>query len=97
MSRTYKNVWHRPVADIAAGKMGELDLTAQEEAQLLEWGRLEVVPVEYEVVGPRRVAGCEPGERFTAGYPQPIEAMLIQAGHIEPVKKPSKAASDKGD
>jgi hypothetical protein len=99
VSRAYKNVWHRPVEGLAPGESGDLELSAEDEAQYLGWGRLEIVPVEYEVTGPRRVSGCEPGEKFSAAFPQHTEAMLIAAGHIEPAKaaKPKAAKSKPAD
>lgn len=44
-------------------------------------------PVEYEVVGPRRVHETEPGGTFTALLTAEQEAALIEGGHIKPTKK----------
>lgn len=38
---------------------------------------------EYEVTGPHRVLGHEPGSRFRATLPLEQEAVLIWAGHIQ--------------
>ena len=96
MIRRYKNVWHRPVQGIEPGEEGELEVTAQEEADYLSRGRLEIVPVEYEVVGPHRVAGEEPGSKFYAAYPIANEQVLVDAGHLErvlPRDEPNKSAT----
>jgi hypothetical protein len=97
VKRRYLNVWHRPVQGIEPGKEGELELTAQEEADYLGRGRLEVVPVEYEVVGPRRVSGCAPGEKFKAGLPMATELVLVESGHIERVQPKGRKPADKED
>ena len=83
MSQLYRNVFHRPVEDIAPGDEGELDLSVEQEAEYLRQGRLEIMPRPYRVSGPRRVADTDPGEVFLAAYRIEQEALLIDSGHIE--------------
>lgn len=84
--RSYKNIWHRQVEGLAPGKTGTLELTAPEEAEYLAWGRLELQPIEYEVVGPKRVCDTDPAGKFTAALTIGQEAHLVASGHIAPAE-----------
>lgn len=99
MSRPYVNTWKREAYGAAPGDQFDADFDAAEEAYLVRAGRVALVPVEYEVVGPRKVEGCGPGETFTHAFTVAQEASLIDAGHIArveaaPKKRARKAADD---
>ena len=44
----------------------------------------------YEVVGPHRVEGHDPGSTFTHDFPASREQLLIEAGHIKRVATTKK-------
>lgn len=97
MSNIYRVTGGRAVLDIEPGAVGELDLSEEAEADLLDSGRLAIEPREYEVVGPREVAGAKPGSKFRGAFRVPHERALIDGGHIERVAakqdKPTKPAA----
>lgn len=99
--RRYRNIWHRAVADVAPGAEGELELSSAEEREYLDWGRLEILPAEYEVIGPKRVNDCNPGETFAAAFTIGQEAHLLASGHLTRVeskpKRLPKPDSDRGN
>lgn len=88
--RRYKIVGKRPVEDLRPGEEGELDLTAEQERGHLAAKRIEIVPCEYEVVGPRTVMGAAPGEKFTAAFEIGQEQALVESGHVERVEPKKK-------
>lgn len=97
MSKPYKVTAPRPVLDAEPGTEVEFDLTAQEEADLVAAGRLEILPREYRNVGTSVVHDAEPGKKFTAALTAGQEQALIQGGHIEVVvKQAARAASTRG-
>ena len=71
--------------DVEPGEELEADFSAEEEAEYLTGGRLEIVAREYEVVGTSVVHGAKPGERFTAALTVGQEQALFEGGHIERV------------
>lgn len=81
----------------AAFSVGEFEhsFTAEEENDWVGRGLIEIVACEYEVVGPRRVLGTDPGDRFTAALPLAQEAALVAGGHIERVQAAKPAARGK--
>lgn len=91
MSKPYKVVGPRPVNDADPGQEFAAELSAEEESDLLEAGRIEIVPREYENVGGGLVHGVKPGEKFKAALRIHEEKALISAGAVEIVK--SKGAS----
>ena len=94
----YRNTFHRPVEGLEPGAEGELELTPQEETDYVARGFLEILPAEYEVVGPRAVFGHKPGAKFSMSLTAGQEFLLTQPGHIERVEiKPArKPLADKG-
>jgi hypothetical protein len=86
---TYKVTAPREVLDHEPGSTFEHEFTADEEADMLDNGRLELVPREYEVVGTSVVHGAKPGGKFKGALRVREEAALILGGHIERVAKKS--------
>lgn len=95
--RKYRNTFHRPVEGLEPGDEGELDLAPQAEHDYVARGFLEILPAEYEVVGPKEVFGNKPGAKFSMSLTAGQEFLLTEAGHIERVEiKPArKSRSDK--
>lgn len=95
--RRYRNISQRSVEDIEPGEEGELELSPEQEADYVRQERLEIIPSEYEVIGPRNVFGNKPGAKFSMSLTAGQEFDLIQAGHIErvAVKPARKAKADK--
>lgn len=89
--KPYKVSGPRPVHDAEPGQEFEAELSAAEESDLLEAGRIEIVPREYENVGSGIVHGVKPGAKFKASLRVHEEQALIAAGAAEIVK--SKGAS----
>jgi len=50
---------------------------------------------KYRVTGEQPVLGHEPGEEFSADIPPEQEALLIESGAIEPLRKVDDKAADK--
>lgn len=75
----------------------EWELSAEDEAENLESGLLEIVPREYRVVGTSVVFDAKPGETFEAAIPKGQEDQLL-GYHIERVESKSKPKpkADKG-
>lgn len=95
---TYLVTGPTPVFDTEPGGTFEHAFTAAEEADLLDNGRLEIVPREYRVIGTSRVFETKPGDKFRAALRMHQEAALFEGGHIERVPdKPAvkKAATPK--
>lgn len=95
--RRYRNISERSVEDIEPGEEGELELTAEQESDYVRQGRLEIVPADYEVVGPRNIFGNAPGAKFSMSLTAGQEFDLVAGGHIErvQVKPRSRKAADK--
>ena len=92
----YKVTAPKPVHDIDPGQTAELDLTAEEESDLVAAGRLELVPRDYRVIGTSKVCDTEPGGTFKHAFTVGQEAALFAGGHIERVDsapKPKAKAS----
>ena len=68
------------------GEEFEKDFTAEDEAENLASGLLELVPRKYKVVGGSRVHDTDPGEEFEAAIPLGEEELLIAGGHIERIQ-----------
>lgn len=95
----------RYVAKSGAGQWGvkdgdtiELELAATDEADLVDGGRLELVPREYSVVGDHEVHDTRKGDTFKAALSAGQEAALFKGGHIklvpdEPKKQPKGGKS----
>ena len=93
--RRYRNTFHRPVEGLEPGEEGKLDLSQQAEHDYVARGFLEILPAEYEVVGPKAVFGHKPSAKFSMSLTCGQEFLLTQAGHIERVEvkpRPRKAA-----
>lgn len=90
----YRVTGPRPVLDAEPGEVLEHEFTTQEERDLLDAGRVEIIPRPYLVVGTSRVHDTDPGGTFTAGLPVGQEAALIEGGHIERVPDPAPAEQD---
>ena len=96
--KRYRNIFHRPVEGLEPGAEGELELSQQAERDYVERGFLEILPSEYEVVGPRVVFGNKPGDKFSMSLTAGQEFLLTQAGHIERVEiKPKSARKSRAD
>jgi hypothetical protein len=87
-------VTERGVAMYGDGPV-ELDLSADEESDLLARGHVELVPRRYRALS-RRILTPQ-GQEFEAVYVVDREAALIAGGHIERVESesPSTPASSK--
>lgn len=95
--RRYRNISHRPVEGIEPGKEGELELGEAEESDFVRQGRLEIVPSEYQVTGPRNIFGHEPGSKFSMSMSLGQEMLLVEGEHIARVEvKPRKRADKEG-
>lgn len=97
MANTYRVTGPRPVLDIEPGAVGDLELSAEEEADLLDAGRLSIEPREYEVVGPREVCNTPSGKKFKGAFRVPHERALIDGGHIERCDAKVKSANGNGN
>lgn len=89
----YRVTGPRPVLDAEPGAVLEHEFTAQEEQDLLDAGRVEIIPRPYLVVGTSRVHDTDPGGTFTLGLPVGQEAALIEGGHIERAAEAESAAA----
>jgi hypothetical protein len=88
---TYRVTGPRPVCDVDPGGELEHEFSAEEEADLLDSGRLELVPRRYRVVGTSRVCETEPGKEFDGVFRIPHERALLDV-HIERVqRKPAQS------
>lgn len=83
MKNDYRVLLPLQVNGHAQGEVFEHEFTAEEEADVLAKGLLEIVPRPYKVIGPRAVFETEPGEHFEAALRIENEAALIDGGHIE--------------
>lgn len=82
----------RPVHGAAPGEqLVDAELTDSEESDLLDAGRIEIVPSRYRVVGPNAVHGTKPRGTFTRALTAGQERQLVDGGHIEPVPARSSA------
>jgi hypothetical protein len=103
MSRRYKVLLpltvHTGDGAYAQGEEFDKDFTAEDEAENVASGLLEVLPMTYRVVGGSRVHETDPGETFEAALPLGQEQLLIEGGHIERVepKKPIRKKKDDPD
>ena len=79
------------------GETFEKDFSEDEEAANLQSGLLEIVPIEYKVVGSSIVHGTLPGGTFTAALRVGEEALLVSGGHIERLVEQSKAKTKRAD
>lgn len=73
----------RPVLDVEPGDELEATFSAQEEAEYLSTGRLEIVAAEYQNLGTSVVHGAKPGELFRAALTVGQRDALIAGGHID--------------
>jgi len=90
----YRVTGPRSVLATEPGEVLEHEFTAQEERDLLDAGRLEIIPRPYLVVGTSRVHDTAPGGTFTLGLPVGQEAALMEGGHIERAPdKPDKTTT----
>lgn len=93
--KPYKVSGPRPVNDAEPGQEFEAELSASDESDLLEAGRIEIVPREYENVGGGVVHGVKPGAKFKAALRMHEEQALIAAGAVEIVKKGASVPANK--
>jgi hypothetical protein len=85
-----------PGGSYGQGEEFDYAATEEEESNWLQSGLVEIVPVEYKVIGGSQVHGANPGDTFTTAIPIGQEALLMQGGHIERVKeKPAAKAKKK--
>lgn len=85
----YKVTGPTPVLDANPGDTLEHDFTADEEADLLDRGRVELVPQKYKLLeGQMNLAGVayEPGDTFDAAFTVPEEQSHLASGRIAHVK-----------
>lgn len=87
----YKVTSPREVLDVEPGGTLEHDFTAEEEADLVAAGRLEILPSEYRNIGGREVYGAQPGETFKAALTVPQAQLLVDGGHVELASSDSKS------
>lgn len=66
----------------------DADLTADQEADNIASGLLEIVPATYKVVGDSRVFDTDPGGTFDRALTVGEEALLVNGGFIE--RQPDK-------
>jgi hypothetical protein len=81
--------FHTPDAAYGQGEEFDYEFTAEEEAQNLASGLLEIVPRTYKVVSDSVVHDTQPGETFDAALPIGVEEHLVVSGHIKRVDPPA--------
>lgn len=81
---------HTKDASYGQGEEFEKEFSAEDEAENLASGLLELVPSWYRVCGTSNVFENKPGSRFQAAIPLAQEALLVQGGHIERAPLPPK-------
>jgi len=81
----YRVTGPRPVLDHEPGTEFEHGFTDAEERDLLDGGRIVIIPRRYQVVGTSRVHETDPGGTFLGAYGVDQEAALLEGGHIERV------------
>ena len=105
MSRKYKNLLPLLINNEAGqGDVFEADLTADEEADNVKSGLIEIVPRTYKVLGDSDVYETKQGETFEKALTLGEEALLIDGGFVElvadkpepPKKKAAKGAKATG-
>lgn len=79
------------------GDVFEKDFSPEDEAENLRSGLLELVPMDYDVVGGSVVLGAAPGMKLTYAMPMVQEQRLIAAGAIQPAKAKPKRKADRGE
>lgn len=89
---------YKPASEWAKAQFGEdeveLDLSANDEADMLGNGHLEPVPQRYRVLSDNYAAGGQ-GEEFDGFFRIEIEQALIDGGHIKRVERPAKKTAAK--
>jgi hypothetical protein len=94
--RRYKNLLpllvHTEEGSYKQGEVFEKEFSAEDEAENLASGLLELQPSTYRVIGGSEVDGVAPGEEFEAAISIGREALLIEGGHIERVEEKPKPA-----
>ena len=104
MEQTYRvsgpRAIHYAEGSAQPGEMFETDFSAETERDHVEAGRLEIVPREYEVIGPFEVFEGKPGSTIYAALLHEQEAALLGV-HLERVdrkkgKEKAKAPADDG-
>jgi ribosomal protein L20A (L18A) len=81
--KSYRVTGARAVLDAEPGEELQHEFSAEEEADLLASGRLELIPREYRNVGTCVVYDAKPGDKFKRALRIPEEQALIEGGHIE--------------
>lgn len=97
MSKPYKAAEDRPAlhwpdGSAEPGETFDANFTAEEEAEHLASGRLELVPLTYRNIGSFPVADAKPGDTFDYAYTVTQEQALLGV-HIERVEQTKKRAS----
>lgn len=87
MTRQYKNIGEITVQDVDPGKEFTAQLTPEEEQDLIQSGRVAIVPQSYKNIGTSVVCGAKPGRKFKAALTIGEENALIEGGHIEREKE----------
>lgn len=87
---------HTEDGSYAQGEDFAKEFSAEDEAENLASGLLELLPVRYRVCGDSEVHGAKPGEEFDLALPLAQEELLMQGGHLElvevaPPKKRTRA------
>lgn len=95
--RRYRVTYGGAEWDAELGDEISLDLTADEETEMVSRGRLELVPAQYRVVGGTEVHDTPHGGTFEAALTAGEEAALIVGGHIELVEVPDPDEATKAD
>lgn len=86
---------HTEDGSYTQGDVFEKEFTAEQEAENLASGLLELEPMDYEVVGGSIVLDTPPGMTLTYAMPMVQEQRLIAAGAIRPAQPKPKRKADK--
>lgn len=70
------------------GDVFDADLSAEEEADKIASGLLEIVPAAYKVLGPSNVFETEPDGTFTRALTVGEERHLVEGGFVERLPDP---------
>lgn len=92
---------HTEDGSYVQGEEFSKEFSAQDEAENLASGLLELLPLRYRVIGESEVHGTKPGDEFDLALPLGEEELLMQGGHLELVQaeaeKPKRARKARAD